>query len=102
MAQNKLAYYRMPKQRVPTYAQFLDQLKAQRKDNIRRQHYTNAIDKIHDTIIEYLEDQGLSENQEVSKGFIDYADTGATEAYRSSKFLKEAACMPGQPPETRS
>ena len=66
MEQNKLAYYKMPRQKVPTYAQFLDELKAQRKDSINRPHYMNAIDKIHDTILEHLEEHGLNENQDVS------------------------------------
>ena len=78
MEQNRLAYYRMPRQRVPSYAQFLDELKAQRRDCINRPHYMNAIDKIHDVILEYLEEHGLSENQEVSEDFANYIDTIAT------------------------
>jgi len=83
--QNKLAYYKMPRHTVQTYAQFLDELKAQRKDSISRPHYMNAIDRIHDAIHEYLEEHGLSENQEVSEDFVNYIHTAATQAVQEFK-----------------
>ena len=61
-----------------------------RRDNISRPHYINAIDKIRDAIIEYLEDQGLSENREVSEDFIDYIDTVATEAVQEFKVSERS------------
>jgi len=90
MEQNKLAYYKMPRQKVPTYAQFLDELKAQRKDSISRPHYMNAIDKIHDAVLEYLEDHGLSENQEVSEHFVNYIDAVATETVQEFKVSERS------------
>jgi DNA helicase HerA-like ATPase len=90
MEQNKLAYYKMPRQKVPTYAQFLDELKAQRKDSISRPHYMNAIDKIHDVVLEYLEEHGLSENQEVSEDFVNCIDGVATETVQEFKVSERS------------
>ena len=90
MEQNKLAYYKMPRQKVPTYAQFLDELKAQRRDCINRPHYMNAIDKIHDAVLEYLEEHGLSENQEISEDFANYIDTVSTEIVQEFKVSERS------------
>jgi DNA helicase HerA-like ATPase len=78
--QGKVAYYTKPKQRVPKYIQFLDELASQRKDNVAKPHYMNAIDKIHDAALEYMEENGLSEGQEVNEAFVQHVDAVAREA----------------------
>jgi uncharacterized protein len=78
--QGKVMYYTKPKQKVPKYIQFLDELSAQRKDNVGKPHYMNAIDKIHDSVLEYMEKHGLSEGEEVNEGFVEHVDTVAREA----------------------
>jgi hypothetical protein len=88
--QGKLAYYTRPKQKIPTYSQFSDELSAQRKDSVDKPHYMNAIDKIHDAIIEYVEEHGLSENQEVSEDFIGYIDQFATETIQQFKVHEKS------------
>ncbi|MEM1539132.1 MAG: ATP-binding protein [Candidatus Bathyarchaeia archaeon] len=75
MEQEKVAFYTRPKQKIPTYAQFLEELSDQRKSNTDKPHYLNAIDKIHDAILDYIERHGLSENQEVSEDFVKYVDS---------------------------
>jgi DNA helicase HerA-like ATPase len=83
--QGKLAYYTKPKQIIPTYSQFMEELDDQRKDSVSRPHYINAIDAIHDAVREYVETHGLSENQEVSEDFvskIDEVSRNAMETYR--------------------
>ena len=80
MKQGKLAYYTKPKQKVPKYIQFLDELSAQRKDSAEKPHYMNAIDKIHDAVLEYIEKHGLSEGQEVNEAFVEHIDAVAREA----------------------
>jgi DNA helicase HerA-like ATPase len=72
--QGKLAFYTRPKQKIPTYAQFLEELNDQRKGAADRPHYLNAIDRIHDAILDYMEAHGLSENQEVSEDFVKFID----------------------------
>ncbi|MGB9853913.1 MAG: helicase HerA domain-containing protein, partial [Candidatus Bathyarchaeales archaeon] len=74
MEQNKVAFYTRPKQKIPTYAQFLDELNDQRRGCVDKPHYLNAIDKIHDAILDYMEEHGISENQEVDEEFIKYID----------------------------
>jgi DNA helicase HerA-like ATPase len=74
MDQGKLAYYTKPRQQIPTYSQFIEELSDQRRGSMEKPHYMNAIDKIHDAILEYVEDHGLSENQEVSEDFVKYID----------------------------
>ncbi|MEM2688933.1 MAG: hypothetical protein QXR01_03705, partial [Candidatus Bathyarchaeia archaeon] len=74
MERDKVAFYTRPKQKIPTYAQFLEELNDQRKSVTDRPHYLNAIDRIHDAILDYMETHGLSENQEVSEDFIKYID----------------------------
>jgi hypothetical protein len=78
--QGKLVYYTKPKQQIPTYAQFTEELNDQRRDCVGRPHYVNAIDVIHDAVREYVEEQGLSENQEVTTDFVSRIDAVATEA----------------------
>jgi DNA helicase HerA-like ATPase len=78
--QGKVTYYTKPKQKVPKYIQFLDELSSQRKDNVAKPHYMNAIDMIHDGALEYMEKKGLSEGQEVNESFVEYIDVVAREA----------------------
>jgi DNA helicase HerA-like ATPase len=80
ISQGKVTYYTKPKQKVPRFLQFLDELAAQRKDNVEKPHYMNAIDKIHDAVLEYMEENALSEGQEVDELFIQYIDEIAREA----------------------
>jgi DNA helicase HerA-like ATPase len=80
MEQGKVAYYTKPKQKVPTYTQFMDELAAQRKDSVDKPHYINAIDRVHDAILEYMEKNGVSEGQEVSEAFVQFIDPVAREA----------------------
>ncbi len=70
MNQGKLAYYTKPRQKIPTYGQFIAELDEQRKSSTDKPHYMNAIDKIHDAIFEYIEEHGLAENQQVDEVFV--------------------------------
>ncbi len=90
MEQGKVAYYTRPKQKIPTYSKFSDELSAQRKDSVGKPHYMNAIDKIHDVILEYVEEHGLSENQEVNRDFIGYIDQLATETIQQFKVHEKS------------
>ena len=74
MAQGKLAYYIKPKQIIPTYRQIMEELDDQRKDSVSRPHYINAIDTIHDAVRVFVENHGLSENQEVTEEFVSQID----------------------------
>jgi len=85
MAQGKLGFYTKPKQNIPTYSQFMAELDDQRKDSISRPHYINAIDAIHDAVRVFVENHGLSENQEISEEFvsqIDEVSRNAMETFR--------------------
>jgi DNA helicase HerA-like ATPase len=88
--QGKLAYYTKPKQQIPTYAQFIEELGDQRRESVGRPHYMNAIDAIHDAVRKYVEEHGLSENQEVSKDFVSYIDTVAVEAMEKFKVNEKS------------
>ncbi|MEM3730386.1 MAG: ATP-binding protein [Candidatus Bathyarchaeia archaeon] len=70
----KLAYYKRPRRKVPTYSQFIDELNDQRKGAADKPNYMNAIDEIYDAILEYMEKHGILENQEVSEDFVKYID----------------------------
>ncbi len=85
MSQGKLTYYTKPKQKIPTYSQFMDELDDQRKDAVAKPHYVNAIDAIHDAVRDYVEKQGLSENQEVSEAFVGFIDGLARETVEQFK-----------------
>jgi DNA helicase HerA-like ATPase len=85
MAQGKLGFYTKPKQIIPTYSQFMAELDDQRKDSVSRPHYINAIDAIHDAVRVFVENHGLSENQEISEEFvsqIDEVSRNAMETFR--------------------
>jgi len=90
MERGKLAYYARPKQKTPTYSQFMEELTDQRKGSTDKPHYMNAIDKIHDAILEYVEEHGLSENQEVDEDFVRYIDKTAIEAIEEFKVHEKS------------
>jgi hypothetical protein len=90
MDQAKLSYYTKPKQKVPTYSHFLDELEDQRKSNADKPHYINAIDKISDAILAYIEGHALSENQEVTEEFIQHLDHIALETVQAFKVHEKS------------
>ena len=85
MDQRKLAYYTKPRQQIPTYSHFIEELSDQRRSSTDKPHYMNAIDRIHDAILEYVEEHGLSENQEISEDFVHYIDQIAIETMEKYK-----------------
>jgi hypothetical protein len=68
----------------------LDELGAQRKDSVDKPHYMNTIDKIHDAVVGYVEEHGLSENQEVSEDFVGYIDQIAIDAVQQFKVHEKS------------
>ena len=90
MAQGKVSYYTKPKQKIPTYGLMMEELDDQRKDSIGRPHYINAIDAIHEAIRDYVEKQGLSENQEVSQDFVTFIDETARNAMETFRVNDKA------------
>ncbi len=83
--QHKLAYYTKPRQQIPTYSQLLEEIDSQRAGSFDKPHYVNAIDRIHDAIRGYVEEQGLSENQKVTEDFVHFIDQLATETVEQFK-----------------
>lgn len=83
--QGKVSYYTKPKQKIPTYSQFLDELEEQRKESVGKPHYINAIDRISDAILEYMDAHSLSENDQVDKDFIQHIDEKALEIVETFK-----------------
>ena len=90
MDQGKLSFYAKPKQLIPTYAQVMDQLEDQRKESSTKPVYVDAIDAIHDDVRQYVEENGLSENQEVSEEFVIHLDAFAREAMETYKINEKA------------
>jgi hypothetical protein len=90
MEQDKLAYYRRPKQKIPTYAQFMEDLSEQRKGSTDKPHYMDAIDKIHDAILDYVEEHGLSENEVISEDFVRFIDQIAIETIEEFKVHEKS------------
>jgi hypothetical protein len=90
MSQGKLAYYTKPKQKISSYSQFMDDLAAQRKDNVEKPHYMDAIDKIHDAVLDYVEEHGLSESEMVDEGFVNYVDSVALGAMEEFKIHEKS------------
>ncbi|HMK95785.1 MAG TPA: ATP-binding protein [Candidatus Limnocylindrales bacterium] len=90
MEQGKLTFYTKPKQKIPTYSQMMEELDDQRKDSVGRPHYINAIDAIHDAVCEWVEKNGLSENQEVSEDFIRCVDEVGQNAMETFKVNDKA------------
>ena len=83
--QGKLAYYTKPRQQVPTYSQFMEELDSQRGGSVDKPHYINALDRIYDAIREYVEEHGLSENQQVTEDFVRHIGEIATETVEQFK-----------------
>jgi hypothetical protein len=91
MDQGKLAYYTKPRQKVPTYSQVLEEVSAQRAANIdKNPHYVNAIDKICDEILGYIDEHGLSENEKVSEDFVHFLDQMASQTVEQFKVNEKS------------
>ncbi|MEM1757591.1 MAG: DUF87 domain-containing protein, partial [Candidatus Bathyarchaeia archaeon] len=90
MDQNKVAFYTRPKRKIPTYAEFLEELIEQRKNCVEKPHYLNAIDKIYDAALEYIEEHRLSENQEVCEEFISYISDVAVQTIEEFKVHEKS------------
>jgi DNA helicase HerA-like ATPase len=88
--QGKLAYYAKPRQQIPTYSQFMEELSDQRRNSSDKPHNINAIDKIHDAILDYIEEHGLSENQRVTEEFVLHIDGVAREAIEEFKIHEKS------------
>ncbi len=71
---NRVSYYAKPRFKVPTYGRFLDELEELRKESIRRPHYINAIDEIRESVLNYMDEKGYVENQEVDEDFVRFID----------------------------
>lgn len=74
----RVSHYAKPRFRVPTYSQFFDELEGLRKSNIDKSHYVNAIDEIREAILDYIDDKGYVESQEVDEEFIHFIDYTAS------------------------
>ncbi|MEM2105988.1 MAG: ATP-binding protein [Candidatus Bathyarchaeia archaeon] len=74
MEQGKLTYYKRPRQKIPTYSEFLSELSEYRRKDADKPNYVNAIDEIQDAVLTYMEEHGALENQEVNEKFIEYVD----------------------------
>ena len=83
--QGKLAHYIKPRQLVPTYGQFIEELDAQRGSSTDKPHYMNAIDQIHDAIRDYMDQHGSSENEAVTEDFVNHVHATACEAVEQFK-----------------
>jgi DNA helicase HerA-like ATPase len=83
--EGRLAYYTKPRQQVPTYGQFMEELDDQRGSSLDKPHYINAVDRIYDAIREYVEEHGLSENQQITEEFAHYIHQIATETVEQFK-----------------
>ena len=88
--QGKLSYYTKPKQKVPTYSGFIGELEIQRRENMGKPHYINAIDQISDAVFEYVDQHALSENQEINEEFIRYIDSTAVDTVQSFKVHEKS------------
>jgi len=75
---NRVSYYTKPRFKIPTYGQFLDELEGLRRDCINRPHYVNAIDEIREAILDYVDQKGYVENQEVDEDFVQFIDYAAS------------------------
>jgi len=74
----RVSHYAKPRFRIPTYSQFFDELEGLRKSNIDKSHYVNAIDEIREAILDYIDDKGYVESQEVDEEFIHFIDYTAS------------------------
>jgi len=88
--QGKVSYYTKPKQKIPTYNEFLEELNEQRKDSIGKPHYINAIDQIGDAILGYMEENSLTENQGVNEDFVHFIDARAQEVVQTFKVHEKS------------
>jgi hypothetical protein len=75
---DRISYYRQPRYIIPTYAQFLDDVNTQRKESAARPLYIQALQRIAQLVLDYMESQGVFETQQVSREFVQYIAEHAT------------------------
>jgi hypothetical protein len=88
--QGKVSYYTKPKQRIPTYSEFLEELDEQRKESVGKPHYINAIDQIGDAIQGYIDEHKLAESQRVDEDFIEFIDAQAATIVQTFKVHEKS------------
>jgi DNA helicase HerA-like ATPase len=86
----RLSYYSKPKHKIPTYGSFIEELENQRKENLNKPHYVNAIDKISDVVSEYVDQHALSENREVDEQFVRLIDSIALDTVEAFKVHEKS------------
>lgn len=72
--QGKVSFYVKPKLVIPTFGDIFSELEDLRKDSIGRPHYINAIDEIHQAILDYMDEKGLTESDPIDEEFVDMLD----------------------------
>ncbi len=85
LSQGKVSYYSKPKLKVPTFAQFLEELDGQKKSSMEKPHYVNAIDEIREAILAYMDEHGFIEPREVNEDFIRFINGKASQAVQKFK-----------------
>jgi DNA helicase HerA-like ATPase len=69
---NRIAFYRKPRFIIPTYAQFIEDISSQRKENGDKPLYIQALDSIYQTVLDYMDKNKLSEVNEISEDFVEF------------------------------
>lgn len=85
VTQGRVGYYTKPRYVVPTYADFLGQLAAQRSQSTERPHYLDAIEVIETEILGFMESHGHGEDMKVGEEFVKHIDEVAIEAVNRMK-----------------
>jgi DNA helicase HerA-like ATPase len=57
---------------------------------VDKPHYMDAIDKMHDAVLEYVEKHRLSENEEVNENFVTYIDSIALDTMQEFKVHEKS------------
>ena len=90
LEEGRVGFYTKPRYVVPTYGDFLSQLKAQRGQSSDRPHYLDAINVIERAILGYMEEHGLTEDMRVDEAFVRYIDGVATEAVNQFRVSEKS------------
>lgn len=85
LRQGKVTHYTRPRLKVPTYTQVLEDISNLKKESAGRALYIEALDKIHQAVLDYMTKMKLLETAEVDEKFVKFLDATASKTVQDLK-----------------
>ena len=85
-----VTHFAKPQSEIPRYGDILEELADLKNESAGKPHYINAIDDIHQEILNYMSDRGLTEKQLIDETFVQILSQIAADAMQTYKINEKA------------